>query len=216
MTDTNDTDYYDKLIALYEKQDTNGKIKDPDSHVKHLTRLKNRRAGIPDWECYYEVDSPLFSSLPFEMKWQLRENNHHDGLSLKVKETIAADFGLSGLDMASILGPKTTSSYSDWASVQAWYDQHATIDHKAVAATVDRIVAEHIASLPFITRLKIQWGVRHPYEGQHVHPALCKTLRIARKVRSTLRSPWETLGLPAWETLKASLTKALDILRPKA
>lgn len=202
MTATTDTaNHYDPLIHHYTVllNDTTG-LDEMASTQEHLDMLKRRRAGIPEWVCQYEVFADQYSSLPFDWK-----KVHGLALNRLINAALQAEYGLTNLRDDYLTYPTVEVTLGDWGSVKEWHDRHQTLDLYSggplgnMSVTVERVIGEFISTLPVQDRL-VSTCLDIDYDGPH-------RWRQVRPSWPAIRSPYRKL--------KASLSKALDTLRPK-
>lgn len=208
MTATTDTaNHYDPLIEHFTGLLAN--TTDPDEQAitqEHIGMLRRRRAGIPEWECRYEVFSAQYSRLPHDWK-----KVHGSSLNRLINAALQTEYGLTNLQDNYLIYPTVEVTLDDWASVKRWYDRHLELDRlygggwtsglfSQMAGTVDRVIEEYISALPVKDR-PISTYLDIDYDGQ-------PEWRQVRRSWSAIRS--------SYQTLKAILSKTLDKLRLKA
>lgn len=193
MTSAGYPEYYDLLIERHtetlNKMIAENDIENIESQQRHINRLESRRAGIPNWECVYEIRSKRYNDLPLDWK-----RNHGASLQAKINTVLAETYGLENLDAnAWSLYPKVSFEASTWKEAYHWYLDHHRLNDADLIATVDTIVEEYTAALPVSERLSIQRG--KVLAGWSLHRYLIGNF---------------------FRDLKAALTKTLDTLRQKA
>lgn len=193
MTSAQDPEYYDRLIehhagtlnGLIAKNDT----ENIESQRQHISRLESRRAGNPSWDCLYEIRSERFYDLPIH--WR-RDNG--GSLLAKINAHLADKHGLENLSVTAwALYPAVSVETTTWQEAHQWYQDHLDLDNDVLAAEVDAIVDEYLATLSTLERLSLKRG----------------------EVADSLIIP-KYHALRPFRSLKATLSKALDFLRPKA
>lgn len=193
MTQIQDPSLYDGLIEYHQSKLTDGSITDPkiiESQHEHIAMLERRRQGMVEWVCTYSVKSERYFDLPVHWK----AGPHGDRLMAKIRDRLTTEYGLENGVTMSWLYPDSITRLESWTEVVAWHTHHSALDQLAIVATVDSIVDEYLAAMTPIERLSLKRG--------HI----ADRLKIWR--HHSVHRPFKKL--------KASLTKALDILRPKA
>lgn len=193
MASAQDPEYYDRLID-HHTEALNGLIakndtENAESQRHHIARLESRRTGNPEWQCLYEIRSERFYSL--SIHWR-RDNGGR--LLAKINDHLANKHGLGNLSVTAwAMYPAVSVVTTTWQEAHQWYQDHLHLDHTALAAEADAIVDEYLATLSYGERLSIQRG-----------KVADRWILNRELIRRPLRK------------LKASLSKALDILRSKA
>lgn len=183
-------EHYDDLIEDHQAKLTDGSLTDPkeiESQHEHIAMLKRRRQGIAEWDCTFSIKSARYYNLPIHWK----AGPHGDALLAKIRTTLSQQYGLK-IDTLCWLNIDSTVTLESWQDVRAWHDRHSTLDNAVLAALVDSIVDEYLVTLSPIDRLTLKRG----------------------EVADRWAGPIHTIGRH-YRKLKALLSKALDILRPK-
>jgi len=200
------TERFARMIGITEKQLTDDERTWSETDQQRLENLKREQAGLPVWYCSNQFRSDSLSAASGAC---FRHETHRDRLWTMATDALVAKFGPTlTLDSSTywVFGQSVSATFHTWPEAEAWLAAHQALRDghlKEITAVMDETAAVFLSTAPTIVRLRARYS-RHVDDS--LKAAFIRSLIVDLPVR-----------LRRWhQTLQASLTKALDILRPKA
>jgi hypothetical protein len=195
-----------EMIMMAEKliADTTDNDSSTEYVHKRLATLRKKQAGIPVWTCSNTLKSRKFEAAASAM---FRHKDDNGRLTTMVSDALEAKFGpgMRIMEGRSIFGPQIRATFGTWQEARAWTETQQAIrdlHNDAIRDTIDEAVSAFLSTAPTIVKLRAR------YSGYIDHSRTAAFIRLfIVDLPVTLRN--------SRRTLKAALTKALDILRPK-
>jgi hypothetical protein len=200
-----DPDHTAEIISAAEKFIADHTDGDSDTAYVHrrLATLRKKQMGMPVWTC-----SNTLKSRKFEAAHSALHKDDNGRLITMVSDALEAKFG-PGMRLTeghSIFGPQIRATFETWQEAREWTDSQQAISdlhNDAIRDTIDEAVTAFLSTAPTIVKLRAR------YSGYTDYSRKATFIRLFIVDLPILLTRWH-------RTLKADLTKTLDILRPKS